>query len=288
MERASPSGRSSRWPSPPPPEPLDLSLQEGRARLWAWGAGPPLLLLHGLGALGRFWEPLAPFLAPQARLLAPDLPGHGESAPLPSPTLPEGVRWLVRLLDALGLDRVSLVGHSLGGTLALALALRCPERVLRLVLIAPPGLGPAVGWPLRLLALPRVGPFLYALLGRWPSLALRGLVHDPRTVPRDLLDRLARQRRRRGGQVLRLLRQGVGPRGLHSPLLPEEPLRRLPHPVLLVWGAEDRTVPLENGLRGLALLPRSRLAVLPACGHWPPVERPEAVAFLVDRFLGQG
>jgi len=260
-----------------------VATPHGRARVWAWGAGPPLLLLHGLGATGRFWGPVAPFLSPSAQLLAPDLPGHGETPPIP-PYPAEGVRWAVGLLDALGLERVPLVGHSLGGLLALALALEHPERVSRLVLACPAGLGRGVGLPLRLLALPGLGPLAYALLVRVPSLALRGLVHDPRSVPSDWTAWLAPQRPR---QVPHLLRRAVGPGGLRPPYrLPPEGLARLPHPTLLVWGAEDRLLPLEQGLVGLAFIPRARLAVLPDCGHWPPVEHPRTFARLTAGFLG--
>ena len=110
-------------------------MRGGRLRYLAGGDGEPLLLVHGLGGAAANWLALAPLLLPGRRLLVPDLPGHGGSAPLPAaPSLNAYADRLGRLLDLDGAAPAAVVGHSLGGAVALRLAIRRPEPVRGLVL----------------------------------------------------------------------------------------------------------------------------------------------------------
>ncbi|MDR7416029.1 MAG: alpha/beta fold hydrolase [Armatimonadota bacterium] len=262
------------------------------------GSGPPVVLLHGadVGSADLTWRPTVPVLAERFHVIAPDLPGHGHTPPLPRPPATEAyVRWLGAFVDVLRLDRFSLVGLSLGGAVSLGFALQNPDRVSRLVLVASYGLMRRV--PLHALAhrLVRIPP-LPSLLARLRSsahpfplrIALRWIVGDPRTLTPDLLQEVAGAVRARGRKNLfyawlatELNRKTV--RTCYLDRLPE-----LRAPTLLLHGDRDRLVPVGWAREAARRIPHARLVVFPGCGHWVPRERPEEfhrelLAFLADQ-----
>ncbi len=284
-----------------------------RTHYLAVGSGPPLLLLHGDSESARCWQWVLPALGRTHRVYAPDLPGSGQSAkPLPSyyaPALPGSdqktanlvasytleyyVRWLTGFLDAIGIEQAALVGHSFSGLVVLRFALSAPERVTDLVIADSSGLGPEVSPAVRSLIIPGYGEFLAACaltpLGStqriWTRIAL--MFEDPRRVPLGwvqdqyrlasmppfLLATLA---------ILRALLDLTGHRAEEIVLdrLPELPMR-----TLVIWGAQDRVVPVEQGQRAVERLQRGQLIVIPECGHLPQVEWPERFAATLNAFL---
>lgn len=269
-----------------------LVLEAGRA------SDPPVVFLHGLGSGARAWSSLLPpFAARGFRCLAVDLPGFGDTPPpAPPRRFPRPGRelagYVAELLDALKLERAHLVGWSLGGGVALHAAAHVPERVSRLVLAAPAGLGPEVAWGLRLLGMPVLGPWL----ARRPlpplppgdgPVSVAPLAEKP--LPRDfVVAHVEMSRHPWYAEVqLAIARQGgLLLRGQRDMML-DVPLASLGQPILILWGREDRVLPVRQGLRAAERLPRARLVVLESCGHCLPVEYPErflseATAFLAE------
>ena len=139
----------------PPFEPFELELHGHRAVYRRAGNGPPVVLIHGMLNSSRHWEAVAARLSADYTVIAPDLLGHGDSATTQGDySLGAHASGIRDVLSALGIDRATIVGHSLGGGVAMQFFYQFPERSERLVLISSGGLGREVSWPLRLTALP--------------------------------------------------------------------------------------------------------------------------------------
>jgi pimeloyl-ACP methyl ester carboxylesterase len=263
------------------------------------GSGRPVVLVHGgAGGVAASLVPVICRLQAGFHLYAPDRPGCGLSD---KPTY-RGVRlrehaagFLEGLLDSLGLDRVSLVGSSMGGWWALAFALAHPERVQRLALLgAPAGSARHPALRQRLLALPGLGGLLDALAPPDRArtrrrLASRNVVH-PERLPEPLLDVVHAGARLPGARraALGLHRAGVpvvGTSRLTYALRGE--LDELRLPVLVVWGERDPS-PVQLGRELCDLMPDARLEVVPGAGHLVWLDEPEATAGLLSQFLGAG
>jgi pimeloyl-ACP methyl ester carboxylesterase len=238
------------------------------------------------------WRAVLPQLAAHHRVVAPDLLGHGESAkPRGDYSLGAFAVWLRDLLDELGIDRVTLVGHSLGGGVAMQFVHQHPEYCERLVLIGSGGLGPDVGWTLRVLSapgaevlLPIIAPPAAVTAGNrvrsWLS-ALgiqRAAADEMWAAYSSLTDHHTRS------AFLRTLRAVVDYRGQTV-----SALSRLHFasglPVLLMWGAQDPIIPADHAHAAHEAFPGSRLVILPEVGHYPHVEAPTAVTDGIGDFI---
>lgn len=260
------------------------------------GAAPPVLLLHGGGfdcAGFSYRDAIGP-LSRLRPVIAFDWPGYGGSdAPNLRCDLAYYAHFLSRLMDSLGIQRAVLVGLSMGGGAALSLALRSPERVEKLVLVASYGLGRDVPYGRLgycLVHAPFATDLVYALLRRSRralSSGLHSIVWDPRVVgdelveeARGLLDQPT------SGRAFRSFRKSeVGWGGLRTDL--SDRLGGVAAPTLLVHGDRDRLVPVEWARRAHELLSDSELRVLRDCGHWPPREYPGEFNRLVADFLAR-
>ena len=252
------------------------------------GQGEPVLFLHGSGpgvSAWANWRLVMPELARRFRVLAPDLVGFGfsERPPGQQYTLDAWVAQAVGLLDALELPAVHLVGNSFGGALALALALRHPRRVKRLVLMGSMG----VSFP--------ITPGLDAVWGYTPSLEgmrrLLDLFAFDRTLVNDELAQLRYQASLRPGFQESFAAMFPAPRQrwVESMAMPEAAVRALPHETLVLHGREDQVIPLGNSLTLATWIPRAQLHVFGRCGHWTQIEHPGRFArLLTDFFLEQG
>ena len=250
------------------------------------GDGAPVVLVHGSGpGVTAYvnWRLTIPALAQRFRVVAPDMPGFGFTERPEPPMVCDPDRWvahLVGLLDALGLPKVSLVGNSFGGGIALRLAARHPDRVDRLVLMG------AVGVPFP------ITPGLDAVWGYEPSFeAMRALL-DVFAFDRSLVtDELAQVRYEASVQpgfqeAFSALFPAPRQRWVDALATPDDEIAELPHDVLVVHGREDRVIPLATSLRLLELVPRARLHVFGRCGHWTQIEHAAAFNRLVADFLG--
>lgn len=261
-----------------------------RLHLYDAGRGPALVLLHGLGDEADSWRRVIPQLAQTHRVIAPDLPGFGRSeAPRRAYTPGLFVRTVAGLLEGLGLEEVGLVGNSLGAEIAARLALEHPRRVSRLVLVDGPSLGGGVSPALLRLLTPGLGERYYTALRASQEAAyatLRPYYADLEALPpeeRAFLRERVWARVWSDGQrraFFSTLRQAALA-SLIAGARFRAGLARLAVPTLIVWGEQDRIVPLASGRALAALIPRSRLEVIPACGHLPQQERPAELVRLL-------
>ncbi|HPC74001.1 MAG TPA: alpha/beta fold hydrolase [Syntrophales bacterium] len=253
-------------------------------------SGTPVVLLHGLGDSAEIWKQNFEALAAAHRVFAPDLPGFGYTDKPDIEYTPEVFRRFIgEFLSALDIGRCHLVGHSLGGGLALQYTLTHPDQVEKLVLVSSAGLGPETTWPLRLSTLPFLGPWVLHPARRVLPVFFRRLVYDPAVITDDFVELrygllLPRENRRALLKILRslLTLRGVRPAVL-NPLL--ENLGSVRAPTLIVWGTHDRILPLRHAHRAKAGIPDAVLHVFDKCGHMPNYEYPEKFNGLVTTFL---
>ncbi len=258
------------------------------------GEGPPLLLLHALGESALDWRWVLPDLARTHRVYAPDLPGFGDSAKPAadySPAFFEG--FVAAFLNALEVERATVVGNSLGGLIALRLALSEPARVGTLALIDSAGLGREVSSALKWPALPGYGEAAITLsktpLGATQRAWLRVplLFARPERVPAEWFEEQHRLAQLPGFSeaVVAALRAQVDPGGQREVLLDRLP--SLESPTLIVWGESDRVFPVSQARDAVGRLREGSLELIPDCGHLPHVERADRFVAALDRFLGE-
>jgi pimeloyl-ACP methyl ester carboxylesterase len=258
------------------------------------GTGPPLVLLHGAGDNALDWRWVMPTLAATHRVYAPDLPGSPDSARPAvdySPAFFE--RFVAGFLDALGIERAAVVGNSLGGLVALRLALSEPARVTALVLVDSAGLGRAVNPAFTSVNIPGLGeaamPLWRTPVGAYQRARGRTALlfaHPPGGVPSEWLAEQCRLALSPGylEAHLAVLRAQVGLAGQREVLLDRLPSLKIP--TLVVWGARDRVFPESQAREAVARLREGSLALIPDCGHMPHVECPESFLAALDEFIG--
>lgn len=256
------------------------------------GEGPPLVLLHALGESALDWRWVMPALARTHSVYAPDLPGFGDSAKPASDYSPAFfARFVATYLDALGVDRAAVAGNSLGGHIALRLALSEPGRVGALVLVGSAGLGRRVSYALRAPTVRGYGDLgIYwgkTSVGATQRAWLKARLTFARTgrVPNEWLEEQYRLARLPGflEAGLKTLRSQIGLRGQREVLL--EKLPDLTVPTLVVWGNRDRVVPVSQARDAAARLRDVSLEIIPGCGHLPQVECPDRFSAALGGFL---
>lgn len=258
------------------------------------GTGPVLMLIHGMAGTCENWREVIEPLARHHTVIAPDLPGHGLSAggqgDYSLGNLAAGLR---DLLLVLGHERATLVGHSLGGGVAMQFSYQFPEMVERLVLVSSGGLGLEVSPVLRAAALPGADLFIAATAGAGQKIGGaigRGLSKVGVKPAADLAEvargygSLAEPERRKA--FLATLRSVVGTEGQRVSAadrfyLAEEV------PVLIVWGARDPIIPASHGEDAHRVLPGSRLEIFDGVGHLPQIEQPTRFITVLEDFLAE-
>jgi pimeloyl-ACP methyl ester carboxylesterase len=276
-------------------EKQDVEIDGLPIRYLAGGEGPSLVLLHGAGDNALDWQWVMPTLAATHRVYAPDLPGSPESARPAADYSPAFFeRFVAAFVDALDIGRATFVGNSLGGLIALRLALSEPERAGALVLVDSAGLGRAVNPAFTSVNVPGLGeaalPFWRTPVGAyqraWGRTALL-FAHPPGSVPREWVAEQCRLALSPGylEAHLAVLRTQVGFGGQREVLVDQLPLLEIP--TLVVWGARDRVFPESQARVAAARLQEGSLAVVPDCGHMPHVECPDRFLAALDDFLGR-
>lgn len=258
------------------------------------GSGDLLLLIHGMAGTAEHWRPVIEPLALGNAVIAPDFPGHGESDPgggdYSLGSLASGLR---DLMLKLGHERATLVGHSLGGGVALQFTYQFPEMVERLVLVSSGGLGPDVSPVLRAAALPGASLFIGATAGvggRIGSVIGRGLGAfglgpnaDVAEVARAYASLADGERRK---AFLATLHAVVGTDGQRVAALDRLYLAEA-LPLLILWGENDPIIPVAHAEAAHAALPSSRLEVFEGIGHAPQIEAPGRFVAALQRFLAE-
>ena len=258
------------------------------------GSGPVLLLIHGMAGTCANWESVIEPLAINHTVIAPDFPGHGASAPGGGDySLGSLASALRDLMLTLGHERATLVGHSLGGGVAMQFTYQYPEMVERLALVSSGGLGPDVSPILRAAALPGAELFISATVGvgsRIGSVIGRGLGLVGLRPNADLAEvtrgyaTLADPDRRKA--FVATLRSVVGMEGQRVAALDKLYLAEA-LPLLIVWGENDPIIPVEHAREAHAQLPGSQLEIFADTGHIPQQERPGRFIAVLERFLAE-
>jgi 2-hydroxymuconate-semialdehyde hydrolase len=245
-----------------------------------------VLFIHGSGpgvSAWANWRLVMPALAQQRRVIAPDMVGFGYSD-RPAGiayTMDTWVQQALDLIDALDLPQVDLVGNSFGGALALALAIRAPQRVRRLVLMG------SVGVPFA------ITPGLDAVWGYEPSIQTMRALMDTfawdRSLVNDELAKLRYEASIRPGfqESFSAMFPAPRQRWVDAMASPEAAIRALPHETLILHGREDQVIPLQTSLTLSQWIPNSQLHVFGHCGHWTQIEHAGRFARLVGDFLAE-
>ncbi|HVF95346.1 MAG TPA: alpha/beta fold hydrolase [Sphingomonas sp.] len=273
------------------PESRFIDAAAARIHYRELGEGAPLILIHGggPGATGwSNWNRNVAVLARHRRVIVPDLPGFGQSSERPRGTVFPG--WwatpMLELLDALGIASADFVGNSLGGSVTLKIALEAPERIGRMILMGTGGsFAPVSPFPTAGLTTLRTfyqdpGPSIERLRG-----FIGQFVYDPGQITEAL--------------IAERFEAAMTPSIVANPPMQQKPgdpppedlwrdprLTKLPHRTLMIWGREDRVMPLDCAFPLLKQIPDARLYVIPRCGHWAQWEHADEFNATVLNFLG--
>ncbi|MFC6152639.1 alpha/beta fold hydrolase [Nocardioides yefusunii] len=257
------------------------------------GDGPVVLFVHGILGSQHNWARLIDLIDDTQRVVVPDLLGHGQSdKPMGDYSLSSHAATLRDLLDRLGIETVTLVGHSLGGGIAMQFFYLFPERVERLVLVSSGGLGREVSLSLRAATLPGAEQVLGVVASDWTTSRLEklaGLAGKVGWKPavdvnatwrgfRSLGDRESRRAFLATARaVIDLGGQTVS---AHRHLLDVQP-----PPTLVVWGSKDRVIPVDHALNAQESVPQARVEIFDGAGHFPHLDDPTRFAALLREFV---
>jgi pimeloyl-ACP methyl ester carboxylesterase len=257
------------------------------------GSGPAIVLIHGMVNSSRHWEQVALRLAHDYTVIAPDLIGHGDSAAVRGDySLGAHAASIRDLLATLGVERATIVGHSLGGGIAMQFFYQFPQRTERLVLVSSGGLGREVSPLLRGAAAPGAAPLIWAAAHPRVLDALTTLGEDLRERGRrgagyvQAIARALRPLQRPGARqaFLHTLRSVIDARG--QKVSARDRLYLLDwFPTLIVWGERDHTIPISHGREAHEAIAGSRFETLPRAAHFPHLEDPEGLAAAIRDFM---
>ncbi|HEU4810775.1 MAG TPA: alpha/beta fold hydrolase [Nocardioides sp.] len=270
-----------------------LTLHGHRRAYVKVGSGPVLLLLHGLGCDHTTWEPVIDTLAKRYTVIAPDLLGHGQSAkPRADYSVGGYANGMRDLLTVLGVDKVTVIGHSFGGGVAMQFAYQFPERTERLVLVASGGLGPEVSPAIRAITTPGFHQVMGVLtlpgVRHAGMLGMRALSQTPWKLTRDLdevadiydsfKDPYAR------AAIRHVVRAVVDWRGQIVTMADRAYLTSA-MPMGVIWGRDDKVIPVRHASNAAAMAADARVEVIPNAGHFPHKDHPHRFAKIVHEFI---
>src|ERR1700712_744928 len=281
-------------PDPAPAPEVQFVTIHGHQRAYVkMGEGPALLLLHGLGCDHTTWSPVIQQLARHYTVIAPDLLGHGASAkPRADYSVGGYANGMRDLLTVMGIDKVTVVGHSFGGGVAMQFAYQFPERTERMILVAPGGLGPEVSPAIRAITLP--GFHTAMGVATMPGLRQVGMV-GLKTLSRSRLPGVhdlaevaeiyeSFKDPHAGAAIRHVVRSVVDLRGQIVTMVDRAYLTTA-MPMLVVWGADDIVIPTKHAENVARIAPGAVVEVLPNSGHFPHKDHPDRFVKLVQEFI---
>ena len=256
------------------------------------GEGPVVLLVHGLASSMITWYCNIDALADAGfTAIAMDLPGYGDSELAPHLEYrPENAaHFLANFTAELDINRFSVVGNSAGGLIAGITALQYPEKVEKVALVAAAGLGRHLSWPLRLISVPVLGELIYKPHMISKAAMIKRIFFRPPAILDDILPEMLRVRclPHAPRVMLQSVRSGINLLGLRREHNILDRLRDQPAPLLVIWGEDDLVIPPVKAEDVQHALPRSTVHVLPECGHWPHMEKPDDFNRILTDFLSQ-
>jgi len=273
--------------------PPDKYIRIGNINIRYWEEGEKgcsVILIHGLGASAEIWMHNVRAFAEEHRVYVPDLVGFGLSG---KPEVKYSPSCMAAFIDdfmtALSINHACLVGNSLGGGVALQFALQYPEKVQRLVLVDSAGLGREMTFIMRLATIPLVGELMTQPNRMIMTYVLKHCVYDPAVITDDLVDLYYKidSSTEARKSILSVLRSSAtifgGRADVLDPIIKN--LGNIRVPSLIIWGRQDRILPVQHACFAADKLPNAKLHVFDQCGHMPNFERPREFNTMVLNFL---
>jgi 4,5:9,10-diseco-3-hydroxy-5,9,17-trioxoandrosta-1(10),2-diene-4-oate hydrolase len=260
-------------------------------RYWSAGEkGSTLILLHGVGCHVEFWERNIAALAREHRVFAVDIVGFGRTdKPEVVYTFELMADFVLDFMKTMGIDKASLVGNSMGGGISLTVAAQAPERVEKIVLVDPVGLGRGVSPVMRLMTVPVIGNVLTKPSRKGVERQMRLCLYDPSQARDDFIDLVAAIGTLPGSQrsFLSFLREMCNMAGVKKGLVADFSalLKKIKTPTLVIWGRQDQILPLADGEAAVQKMANGRLHVMEQAGHLPQIDKPEEFNATVLDFL---
>jgi pimeloyl-ACP methyl ester carboxylesterase len=278
---------------PKPVEVQYLTIHGHKRAYIKTGSGPALLLLHGLGCDHTTWLPVVAALSRRYTVIAPDLLGHGRSdKPRADYSVGGYANGMRDLLTVLGIDKVTVVGHSFGGGVAMQFAYQFPERTERMVLVAPGGLGPEVTPVIRAITLPGFHQVMHLAmlpgLRHAAGLAMKGLSATGLPHTRDL-DEVAAiyssfSDKRARAAIRHVVSAVVDWRGQVVTMADRAYLTQA-MPMCVIWGTDDDVIPVRHAGLAAELAPAASVEVIANAGHFPHKDHPQRFVTIVNDFV---
>jgi len=266
-----------------------VSVNGVRIRYVLEGKGPPVLLLHGFGQFLEGWILNLGPLSENYQVCALDFPGHGLSEkPRIDYSLPIAVKFVSDFMQALKIERASLVGHSIGGLVSLITAINSPEKVDKLVLVDCAGLTTETSLRKKLVALPGIGEIVVRPTTRAGTRqGMRRALYNRDFITEKMVDLNYRYLKMPGAKeaMLSIIRCGVRLNGPNSQAIAADKLQMVSVPTLLIHGAQDQSIPLRHSRIACRLIPEAQLRVIEASGHCPFLEKADEFNEAVLSFL---
>jgi 4,5:9,10-diseco-3-hydroxy-5,9,17-trioxoandrosta-1(10),2-diene-4-oate hydrolase len=254
------------------------------------GSGPPVVLIHGFGQFLEVWWFSIGFLSQYFRVYAMDLPGHGLSKKPPTGyTFSYIIKFIVDFMEVLGIERASLVGHSMGGSICLEGAINYPDKVDRIILVDSGSLSEYVPLLYRLCTLPVLGDILVR-----PTFkagirhGIKRAFYNPNLVTEDMVNLNYELLKKPGVKdtMLSIIRSGASISGPYPEATIMDKLHLVKSPTLLIHGAQDEVIPVKYARNACRLIPDCRLEIIDECGHCPHIEKASEFSEAVVSFLG--
>jgi pimeloyl-ACP methyl ester carboxylesterase len=271
-----------------------VSVLGHNTRYWKLGnQGTPIILIHGISCSVLEWEHVIHELSAQHQVFAFDLLGHGlTDKPLDATyDIADLSKFTLAFMDAVSLKTASLVGNSLGGRIAIECAAVAPHRVTAVVLSAPAGVSNPTLFDFRLASIPFLGEILTAPNQIGTGKIWRSAFADPRFATKELIsEKVVLAKLPGAGEAfLKCLRYMLGLGGFKSEAIADtrEKIKRIKSPALVVWGRQDKFLPISHLSTFLELMPQAESVIMERCGHVPMIEFPKEFSQLVLSFLGK-
>ena len=260
-------------------------------RYWLAGEkGSTVILLHGLNCHVEFWEKNIAALAQEHRVFAVDIVGFGlTEKPAIDYTFQQMTDFVIAFMNAMNIDKASLVGHSMGGGITMMVAARAPERVEKIVLVNSSGLGKKMSFLVRLITLPVIGEVLTKPSRQGVVRQMQMCLYDHSQASDDFIDRAAAIGKLPDKQrsVLSVLRGGCNIFGMKKKVVIDfsECIKRISAPILVIWGRQDRINPVSDGEAAVERMGDVRLHIIDQADHFPQIDKPGEFNATVLDFL---